>query len=158
MSKYIEMARSAANERATRELEEIEKAQADRKRKDDVIKEVMKLLKEELKQWDSVNGFFYKDEGEHTHVPCASLGRLGDRILTFQCCWDTWVEESRDEFSNSGSADGPAIKVVYCKEYAEYSRAYYSKLKEHTHHSSYDPATLVDDCMKSVAQYLSRFF
>jgi len=157
MSKYIEMARNVANERAAREREEIERREAERRHKGEIIKETMKLLKKELKQWDDVNGFFYKDEGEHTHVPCASLGRLGDKILTFQCWWDTWVEEAHDEYSNSGSADGPAIKIVYCKDYADYSRSY-RKLKEHTCRSSHNPTTLVDECMKLVAQYLSRFF
>lgn len=136
---YIEMAKNIAKEKRTIEDEKIKEIEKDKQIKTSIINNLANILKKELKKWNEL-GFTYEDKDTDS----ASLTKNND-ILLFQCHWTFWTARFSDDCEED--CEGPTITVTYC-------------LDNETRHFRhvYDPYELVDSCMKSIAEYLSKYF
>lgn len=135
MSKYIELARSlAARQREKLETEIAKKRDLERK-KQQVLQDLVKNLRRELKVWDGVVGLCYEEcSGNECAVLCSDL----TKVLGFSC----YSEENI-----------LTIEIVYYTEKKINDSFYKYKVQ-----TSPSVDKLLDDCMKEVARYLSKFF
>ncbi len=163
MKSYVEMAKKAADDRRAEDAAKREKEKAEGDRNSAQVDKTMKLLKKALRQWGKEGkeqGFSYKDAGTVHYVDCAEIYKNGTKLLGFQCHWDRWEAQYSDDCKTD--EEGIAIKVTFSQDTMQewsscYSR-YCSTIRTETFRYPYDPSGLVERCMESVAQYLSKFF
>lgn len=149
MKDYVAIARKTASLKREKEEVSRKKERSESERRLNRIDEIRNLLKVHLKKWCKVKGFAYEDKGDTCYQNCAVLYRNGSPCLGFKCSWKSWVARYSDECAED--VEGACITVEFFDEY------YNSFHKEQDFTSPYEPEGLVDACMGSVSEYLSKF-
>jgi hypothetical protein len=153
------MAKQIAETKRKEEQERREKRDAELKRHDEEVNRIMDALKSALQQWNVGEGeFTYKNCGNYHHVDCAEIHRNGRKCLGFQCFWDHWTTQFSDDCVKD--QEGTVIKITYYEEeiFCSDRLGRNSKeLRKDTHHYYYDIPKFIDQCMESIANYLSKF-
>jgi hypothetical protein len=152
MVDYVKMAKNIADERKQKESDaakEAKKKQDERRR---LVTGLRKLLLKELKQWDGVGQFTVKDLGDKDWVDCVQIDRRGDRCVGFKVCWDSWESEWSDDCKTTDS--GQVIHVTFYEE----PRSTWGNRELPQDVFRYGSNQhIVEECMKRLAGYLSKF-
>lgn len=146
MKNYVQMAKDQA---AKEKEEAIQKALAEevkRRERESQVLQVTTLLQEGLNQWDGVCGLECRQVGRATY-----LMRGNRPYISMECRWGHWTDEWSDDCKTDSS--GPEVVMTFHDEA-------FCKVKPTVYeiHSPHNPEGLVDRCMVSVADYLSKLF
>lgn len=153
MVDYVKIAKDIASERKKKEAEAAKEAKRKRDERERLVTELRSLLKEELKQWDGINGLTVDDLGDKDYVECVKIDRNGTRCVGFKVHWDTWESEWSDDCKTTDSG-----QVIHATFYQE-ERTNWSNRSEYPQEVFRYGSNqhIVEECMKRLASYLSKF-
>ena len=155
MVDYVKIAKDIADKRKSDEAAARKKAQEEREQRDKEEKELMSLLKKELKQWDGVGEFTVKDLSDKSWVECAQVDKGKDRCVGFKVHWDSWESQWSDDCTTTDS--GHVIEMTFYMEerYDTWRNVRSGDMKSVIRYG-YNQH-MVEECMKNLASYLSKF-
>jgi len=152
MVDYVKMAKDLADERKNKEAEASKKAKQERDNREKLVTELRDLLKKELQQWHGVGGLTVDDLGDKDWVECVKIDRNGTRCVGFKVHWTSWEAEWSDDCKSTDS--GQVIHVTF---YEEPRSTWGSRELPQDVFRYGSNQHIIEECMKRLAQYLSKF-